>query len=239
MASDLTQGTQGVPVTPPTAPLAPPTALPLDTGVLYVIRSSAGRLSQLEDAFIRQLHRDISTLIPDLTRALAAGGWEFCQRMVQVVIWVALTDQPEYVVTDTLRQVGARNRVEGFPEAQYQNVAHALVRAVRGLSGDDWSTSTGSAWISYFVWIRSHLMIGAEQVAAQQIATQQTAAWQEAARQEAARQAAARAQAQAVTGDVDLESVAALLDDEDDDDDDAGYGQIMVEMTRNPRRERP
>ena len=38
-------------------------------------------------------------------------------------------------------------------------------------------------------------------------------------------------------GDVDLESVGSLLDDEDDDD--AGYGQIMVSMTRNTRRERP
>jgi hypothetical protein len=36
------------------------------------------------------------------------------------------------------------------------------------------------------------------------------------------------------SGDVDLESVGSLLDDED-----AGYGQIMVSMTRNPRRDRP
>ena len=71
------------------------------------------------------------------------------------------------------------------------------------------------------------------------------------ARREAARQAAARAQAQAeasqhdphgtqpVAADVDLEAVAGLLDDEDDDEDDAGYGQIMLSMTRNTRRQRP
>ena len=76
----------------------------------------------------------------------------------------------------------------------------------------------------------------------------QAAAQQAAARLEAARRAAAEAQAQArehdehgggpVAADVDLEVVAGLLDEEDEDDD-AGYGQIMLSMTRNPRRQRP
>ena len=39
-----------------------------------------------------------------------------------------------------------------------------------------------------------------------------------------------------VVADVNLESVAALLDDEDDEN--VGYGQIMVSMTRNSRRSR-
>jgi hypothetical protein len=38
--------------------------------------------------------------------------------------------------------------------------------------------------------------------------------------------------------DVDLEAVAGLLDEEDEDEN-AGYGQIMLSMTRNPRRQRP
>ena len=37
-------------------------------------------------------------------------------------------------------------------------------------------------------------------------------------------------------GDVDLESVGSLLDDEEEDN--VGYGQIIVSMTRNSRRER-
>ena len=40
-----------------------------------------------------------------------------------------------------------------------------------------------------------------------------------------------------VAGDVNLESVANLLDD--DDDDDVGYVQIMTSMTRNRRRDPP
>ena len=43
---------------------------------------------------------------------------------------------------------------------------------------------------------------------------------------------------QPAAGDVDLEAVAGLLDEEDEDEN-AGYGQIMLSMTRNPRRQRP
>ena len=44
-----------------------------------------------------------------------------------------------------------------------------------------------------------------------------------------------------LAGEVDLESVAGLLDQEnqlDQDDQDAGYGQIRVSMTRPHRRDR-
>jgi hypothetical protein len=228
---------------------APPTELQpqaLDPGALQVIRQSADRLAQMEYTFIRQLHYDVTRLIPDAAGAPAADMWAFCERMMQSLLWVALTDQPPQVIIDTLRQVGARNRFEGFPDAQYVSVAHALVRTVRDLSGNDRSASTGSAWISYFMWIKPHLLAGARQAAAEQAADQAAAAQQAAAQQAAAEQEAARVEALSrdshgghtqVVGDVNLESVASLLDDEDDED--VGYGQIMVSMTRTPRRHPP
>jgi hemoglobin-like flavoprotein len=228
---------------------APPTELQpraLDPGALQVIRQSADRLAQMEYTFIRQLHYDVTRLIPDAAGTSAADIWVFCERMVQSLLWVALTDQPPQVIIDTLRQVGARNRFEGFPDAQYVSVAHALVRTVRDLSGNDWSASTGSAWISYFMWIKPHLLAGARQAVAEQAAAQAAAAQQAAAQHAAAEQEAARVEALSrdshgghtqVVGDVNLESVASLLDDEDDED--VGYGQIMVSMTRTPRRDPP
>jgi hypothetical protein len=228
---------------------APPTELQpraLDPGALQVIRQSADRLAQMEYTFIRQLHYDVTRLIPDAAGTPAADMWAFCERMVQSLLWVALTDQPPQVIIDTLRQVGARNRFEGFPDAQYVSVAHALVRTVRDLSGNDWSASTGSAWISYFMWIKPHLLAGARQAVAEQAAAEQAAAQQAAAQQAAAQQEATRVEALSrdshgghtqVVGDVNLESVASLLDDEDDED--VGYGQIMVSMTRTPRRDPP
>jgi hypothetical protein len=205
-------------------------APPLDPGRLQVIRSSAARLASLQDEFIRQLHSDIVTLIPDL----GSDGWAFCERMVKAALWAATADQPAQVIADGLRWVGAANQLEGFPEEQYVSVAHALVRAVHALSEYDWSASLGSAWISYFLWMKPHLVLGAQQAARHQEAERA------AARQEADRlRAQARgALSQPGGGDVDLESAGKLLDDEDDEGE-AGYGQIMVSMTRNQRRERP
>jgi hypothetical protein len=90
-------------------------------------------------------------------------------------------------------------------------------------------------------------MAGAQEAAAQQAAERRAAEW-EAARQRAARwqaaaefaAAAARGEEPSVTaGDVDMKSVRGLLDDEDDEgDEDAGYGQIMLSMTLDKRRER-
>lgn len=78
-----------------------------------------------------------------------------------------------------LRWVGATNQLEGFPEAQYVSVAHALIRAVHVLSEGDWSASLGSAWIGYFLWMKPHLILGAQQ-AAQQQAAERAAAQEEA-----------------------------------------------------------
>ena len=223
-----------------------PDAPPLDPGVLSVIRASAAGLAEREDSFVQQLHSGIAELMPEL----AAGGRALCERLVRSLLWTATASQSPQVAGDTLRWVGARNRLEGFDEARYADVARALVLAVRNVSGDAWDNSMGSAWISYFRWAQPYLLAGAEQAAAEQAMAEQAAAEQAAARLEAARHAAAQAQAQAqaqehdshggqpVAADVDLEAVAGLLDEEDEDDD-AGYGQIMLSMTRNPRRQRP
>ncbi|MBV9382564.1 MAG: hypothetical protein JOY82_03890 [Streptosporangiaceae bacterium] len=230
----------------PAAPAGAPAGAPaLDPGLLQVIRSSAGRLIQFEDAFAQHLQFDMLPLIPDL----AAEGRTFCERMVHSVLWVAVTDQPPQVIIDTLRWVGARNWIEGFPDAGYPSLATALVRAVRELSGNDWSTSMGSAWISYFLWMRPHLLLGAQQAATQQTAPQAGArpaggsgGRQSTVPSKGAQDPSAQArggQPQDAAGDVELEAVANLLGAEDDEDEDGGYGQIMVSMTRNSRRDRP
>jgi hypothetical protein len=195
--------TQDAPVTPP----------PLDPGLLQVIRASADRLIELEDEFIRQLQYELATLIPDSASLRTAGGWVFCERMARTLLWAAVTDQPPDVVADTLRQLGARNWLDGFPESQYVSVVHALVRAVRDLCADDWSTSMSSAWISYFMWIKPYLMLGAQEAAFRQAGN----------RVQAAEQDSRGDYPPALADDMDPESEADLLEDEDDEDDeDAG-----------------
>ena len=228
MASDATWG----------APDAPPLPSP---EVMRVIRFSAGLLAELQDMFVRQLHSEVTALIP----GLAANGRIFCERMVRSLLWAATAGQPPHAAAGALRQVSAANRRDGFPEERYADVARALVLALRNVSGSSWDNSIGSAWISYFRWAEPHLRAGARQATAEQAVAQQAAAEHAAAehaatRREAAKQAAAQAQAavldprseQEKAADVDLEAVTDVLDDEGED---AGYGQIMLSMTRNSR----
>ena len=234
------------PPRPQAAQQEAPHPLGIDPGIWPIISRSAALLSQNEDAFIQQLHYDITGLIRGPAGAQAPDMWVFCERMVRSLLWVALTDQPLGVVADILRKVGAQNWVEGFPDTLYGDVAHAMVQTVRLLSAHDWSTSTASAWVTYFISVKPHLLAGAQQVAAQHAAVQQAAEREAVARRAAAEREAARVQALSrdpygghtqVVGDVNLESVASLLADEDDEN--VGYGQIMVSMTRNSRREPP
>ncbi len=233
-----------------------PEALPLDPGVLSVIRASAAGLAGREDYFVEQLHSAVVALMPEL----ATGGQALCERLVHSLLWAATGSQSPQAASDTLRWAGAQNRLEGFDDAHYADVARALVLAVRNASGDAWDNSMGSAWISYFRWAQPYLLAGAEQAAAEQAAAEraaaekvraeQSAAQQAADRLEAARRAAAEAQAEVqalehdthdgepMAADVEGEAVAGLLDEEDEDDD-AGNGQIRLSMTRTPLSQRP
>jgi hypothetical protein len=208
------------------------------------IRQSAAELARDQGAFIRQLHYDITSLIPESAVPPGFDIWGFCERMAQALLWLSLSDPPPRVAVEALRQLGGQNWYEGFPDSQYASVAHALIQTVHYLTANTWSTSTGSAWISFFMWVQPHLLAGAQDAAARQAAARETAARETAMQRAAAEQEAARVAALArdprsgqpnVVYNVDLERVATLLDD-DDEDHDVGLGQIMLGMTRAPRR---
>lgn len=207
------------------------------------IRQSAALVARDQVAFVRQLHHDITGLIPEPAVPPGFDMWGFCERMAQALLWLALADPPPHVAVNALRQLGRQNWYQGFPDAQYASVAHALIQTVHYLTANSWSTSTGSAWITFFVWVQPHLLAGAQDAAAHEAATRETAARKAAAQRAAAEREAARVAALArdprngqthAVSNVNLERVASLLDDEDDDED-VGLGQIMLGMTR-PRR---
>ena len=185
---------------------------PLDPALLQAIRPTATRMAAAEDAFIQLLSEDIATLV----RHLPDRGWQLCERIARTVLWLALTDQPADTAVQSLHWLGAANQADGFPASDYVTVGHALVRIAREMSGIKWTTTTGSAWIRFFMWLQPHLQAGAKQAAhpeaaypepaAQQAAPQQQVpqqaahpdtAYQQALRQQALHQEAARRQAAA------------------------------------------
>ncbi|HWG03301.1 MAG TPA: hypothetical protein VG164_15815 [Trebonia sp.] len=208
---------------------------PLDPALLQVIRPSASRLANIEGTFVQLLHEDIEGLV----RQLPGTGRPFCERMVRTVLWTVLADQPPNAIFEGLYWLGSTNQAEGFPSSEYVTVAHALVRVVREMSAERWTSTTGSAWIQFFMWMQPYVLAAAQQVAAQQEAARRAAAaQQEAARRRAFDQVSRRPSTQRGAADVDVTAVAGMLDDEDDDEDDGpGYGQIMMGMTLNNRRD--
>jgi hypothetical protein len=192
----------------------------VDPGVVQELRPSAGRLAQLEDVFTEQLHYEVAGLIPDLPSYLDGDDWAFCQRTVQALLWSALTDEPAHVVAGALRRLGTVNQVAGFPEEQYLGLTHALLRAVRELTENDWSTALGSAWISYFQWIQGQLVTGAQQ-----------APWPA----QPPLAAEPEPQPQPEDSEAGLEPEAAQLDEPDDEE--TGDSQIMVSTTRGRHRD--
>jgi hypothetical protein len=142
------------------------------------------------------------------------------------------------LVSEPLRNTGRYTMADVIDlRLRARPVRAAAARQCTNLTRGEWSTSTGSAWISFFMWMKPHLLAGAAQAAAQDAVARDAAARDAVAEREAAEREAARVAALSrgrgrVVGDVNIERVASLLDE--DDEEDAGYGQIMVHMTRNP-----
>jgi hypothetical protein len=130
------------------------------SATLSDIRQSAGRLARHDQTFARQLHEEMAQLVLGSALPSAFDMEAFCRRMARMLLWAVLTDQPGYVVVDVLRQAGGQHCLDGFPDDEYASVAHALVQSVRYLT-DDWSAAEGSAWVSFFLWARLHLLDGA------------------------------------------------------------------------------
>ncbi len=148
----------------------------LDPALLQAIRPSASRMASAEEAFVRLLHEEIESLVSQLPDK----GWPLCERTARTILWLVLSDPPAETVANSLRWLSEANQADGFPAPEYVSIGHALVRIAREISGTKWTTTTGSAWIRFFMWLQPHLQGGVRRPAARP----------EAARREAAPEAA-------------------------------------------------
>jgi len=145
---------------------------PLDPAVLQAIRPSATRMAAAEDAFVQLLSEEIGTAV----RQLPDRGWQLCERIAGTILRLVLSDQPAEAAIQSLHRLGEANQADGFPASEYVTVSHALVRIAREMSGPKWTTTTGSAWIRFFMWLQPYLQAGAgQQVVHRQAAPQQAA----------------------------------------------------------------
>lgn len=145
---------------------------PLDPALLQAIRPSASRMASAEDAFVRLLHEEIESLVSQLPDK----GWPLCERTARTILWLVLSDPTAETVAHSLRWLSEANQADGFPVSEYVSIGHALVRIAREISGTKWTTTTGSAWIRFFMWLQPHLQGGVRRPAAQPEAARREAA---------------------------------------------------------------
>jgi hypothetical protein len=182
---------------------------PPDPALLQAIRFSASRMAAEEELFVQLLHEDIGAFL----QHLPDRGWAFCQRTARTVLWLVLSDQSADAVIQALYWLAAANQADGFPPSEYVTVGHALVRTAREMSGTHWTTTTGSAWIRFFMWLQPYLQADTRQQVGRQQDSHQEAAPEQAADPGTSRSAFDQARRPTVAEDVCV--VADLRDGEE------------------------
>lgn len=86
--------------------------------------------------------------------------------LVHCVLWTALTQDPVDVVETTVHSFAAGLRRRGYPADAYRNLGQTLVRSVRATLSMGWTSQLSSGWVSYALWLQSHLQAGASSVTA-------------------------------------------------------------------------
>jgi hypothetical protein len=116
----------------------------------------AGRQDQVDAELVAQL----SMLVPTGYPLLADGGAPVVELLRSILDVAAPGADP---VSAELRWelIGARAQRAGVGDEGFGPVGHALVRTVREVAGDAWSSGLSSAWMAYYVWMAGHLTAGA------------------------------------------------------------------------------
>jgi hemoglobin-like flavoprotein len=220
----------------------------VDRDVLQLLAPCAADLLPQHANLVLAVHARLAELVPELQR-LPGAGRPTAQRMVTAMLYAAEPGQSPAHVAAVVQQVGADNYLEGFGTEQYGAVTHALLHAVRGTFRGDWSSALSSAWVEYLMWIRGHLVSGAEAQRAHEAATA-AAQGREVRRAPGAGDSyynpfAERPVQQQQPPPPPVAAVEAapdgpalVIDDLDDDEDDPAYGSLMTSMTLGGKRER-
>jgi hemoglobin-like flavoprotein len=216
---------------------SPPVAAPAtaDFDVSPPIRACCEELQSSADDLVLHLHQEILEAMPTATGRLAGNGRVLSRRLALAVLDAAASDQPPGHAGALVQRVGADNYAEGFPSEQYGWIVHALLRAARSSYGGEWTNALSSGCVEYFIWVRDQLTAGA--AAAQGPARPpHPATAPNGARSHRLDDAHARGRRPAAASPAGALGDLDELDDEDAED--PGYGELMVAMTLNSKRDR-
>ncbi|OJY52003.1 MAG: hypothetical protein BGP03_08120 [Pseudonocardia sp. 73-21] len=151
----------------PAAPAAsdpgPSTSPRPSRAVIEQVRRScelvAARPVLLAETFYQQLF----LMAPHVRAMFPADMTGQMQKMSDTLLTAitSLAGQDTEELEAALRRLGAQHRSHyGVETDHYVYVGHALTRAVRDLTGAQWSGSLSSAWIAVCQWVATHMISG-------------------------------------------------------------------------------
>lgn len=150
----------------PAAPTAPAVRRP-SPAVIAAVAESCRYVANRPVQLTETLYVHLFEMAPGLRAKFPADMREQMQRMTDTLLTaiqqLAKDDTAE--IEDTLRRLGAGHRARHDVQPEhYVYIGHALTRAVRDLTGVEWSGSLSSSWIAVTQWVTA--LMNAEEPAA-------------------------------------------------------------------------
>ncbi len=142
----------------PGAPIRP------EPAVIEQVRAScaavSGRPERLAEVFYEQLFEMAPAARGMFPPDMSGQMQKMTDALLATIAGLGRTDTTELELM--LRRLGAAHRLHHGVEADhYLYIGHALTRAVREVSGADWSGSLSSSWIAVYQWLAGHMLVGA------------------------------------------------------------------------------
>lgn len=124
-------------------------------------RAVAARPVRLAESFYAHLFE----MAPQVRAMFPDDMTQQMQKMADtLMLAVSTLETPDTAGLEAaLRQLGADHKTRyGVEQAHYMPIGHALTRAVREVSGLEYSGYVSSAWIAVYQWVAAHMTEGAQ-----------------------------------------------------------------------------
>lgn len=146
----------------PAGPTAPAVRRP-SPAVIRAVADSCRFVANRPVQLTETLYVHLFEMAPGLRAKFPPDMREQMQRMTDTLLTaiqqLAKDDTAE--IEETLRKLGADHRARhGVQPEHYVYIGHALTRAVRDLTGVEWSGSLSSSWIAVTQWLTALMNAG-------------------------------------------------------------------------------
>jgi hemoglobin-like flavoprotein len=129
---------------------------------MQIVQRTASAVADRPVALAEAFYQHLFLLAPGVREMfpadMTAQNEKLCRALLDGIRALTHPERYAHDMERMLGRLGAQHvRYYGVQPEHYPYVGHALVRAVRDLTGD-WTVSTSSAWIWVYDWMSAHML---------------------------------------------------------------------------------